>query len=207
MSDSASSNGDEAHTYTPNSRVDPLPAAPFGNAGSAYRAAKALALVATDRFIVEKRPHFSVVNVMPGYVIGANELVDTAARLAEGSNALVIGIISGASPPGKRPCSITDVRDLARIQVEALDENKVGGNASFLLIQSGQLAFNDANDIVRVNFPEAVKDGLLPLGGNVGSAYQKFDDSRTTEIFGRLRSYEDAVVSLVRQYLALKTTV
>ncbi|KAL5344293.1 hypothetical protein ACLOAV_010722 [Pseudogymnoascus australis] len=204
LSDAVASNGDSTTLYTPDTRVDPAPTAPYGNAGSAYRAAKALALLATDRFLTEKRPHFSIVNLMPGYVIGANELATSPAKLAEGSNALVIGIILGGKPPGKRPCSITDVRDLARIHVEALDESKVKGSRNFILKQSGDLTFDDANDIVKKHFPAAVASGIIPLGGSIGSAFQNLDGSAADKVFGALKSYEEAVVSVVGQFLAFK---
>lgn len=207
LSDAVASNGDSTTLYTPDTRVDPAPTAPYGNAGSAYRAAKALALLATDRFLTEKRPHFSIVNLMPGYVIGANELATSPAKLAEGSNALVIGIILGGKPPGKRPCSITDVRDLARIHVEALDESKVKGSRNFILKQSGDLTFDDANDIVKKHFPAAVASGIIPLGGSIGSAFQNLDGSAADKVFGALKSYEEAVVSVVGQFLAFKEKV
>ncbi|KFY29987.1 hypothetical protein V494_08338, partial [Pseudogymnoascus sp. VKM F-4513 (FW-928)] len=193
LSDAVASNGDSTTLYTPNTRVDPPPTSPYGNAGSAYRAAKALALLATDNFLKEKKPHFSIVNLMPGYVIGANELATSPAKLAEGSNALVIGIILGGKPPGNRPCSITDVRDLARVHVEALDESKVRESSSFILKQSGELTFDDANDIVRKHFPAAVASGIVPLGGSIGSAFQNLDGSAADKVFGTLRSYEEAV--------------
>jgi hypothetical protein len=195
--------GDEETVYTADSRVVPRPAAPWGDAASAYRSSKALALHAIDDFIREKKPQFSIVNIMPGYVIGCNELATKAEDLAEGSNLLALSIVLGMhiAPAGK-PVVITDLRDAARIHVEALDE-KVRGNSSFLL--AGELReFDDANDFVRKHFPTAVEKGLVPLGGSMPSLPLKLATKKTHEVFGSLKSYEDAVKSVIAQYIELK---
>ncbi|KAK9260647.1 hypothetical protein V1519DRAFT_492466 [Lipomyces tetrasporus] len=154
----ALSYGDSQNVYTPNSRVRSLPSAP-------YRASKVLALDATDRFLVESRPHFSIVNIMPGYVVGANELVSDASKAGAGSNGVVMAVVMGQKSPLARPASVVHVQDVARIHVAALDELRVPGSKSFLL-DSGRLSFDEAIDIVTKHFPEAVKDGTLPLGGS-----------------------------------------
>ena len=199
----ALSNGDPVNVYTANSRVTPLPTTPWGSAPAAYRSAKALALDATDRFLAEKKPKFSIINVMPGYVLGRNDLVNDAASLAKGSNALVIGIVSGVKAQAARPLVITDIRDIARIHVESLDEAKVQGNQSYLL-DAAQVPFDDAIDIAKKYFPDAVKDGTLPLGGSLPPAWLKVDGKKTREAFGALKTYEEAVVNLLEQYVELK---
>lgn len=208
MPDSALTNGDATIIYTSSSRVHPLPTAPWGNFASVYRAAKQLALDATDRFIKEKNPGFTVVNVMPGYVIGRNELINDADSLISGSNALILSIVKGLKSPGARPGTVTDIRDVVQIQVGSLDETKVVGNRSFLL-DIGHVVFDDANDIARRAFPEAVESGVLPLGGSIKPVWQSADVTETLKVFGPLKSYEDMVVSVVGQYvdLKLKTSV
>jgi hypothetical protein len=194
--------GDQENTYTPTSRLDPLPEAPWGNFALAYRAAKALALAASDRFLVDEKPLFTIVTVMPGCVIGANELATNRAALEKGSNALVLGIVRGQKQPAGRPCQVSDVRDLARIQIEALDEEKVKGSQSFF-VHSDRFAFDDAIEITKRNFPEAVATGVFPLGGSVPSIYQNIDSSSTVKTFGSLATYEESVKALLANYLAL----
>jgi len=58
---SALSNGDTGDVYPANSRLLPLPSAPWGDYNVEYRAAKALALDATDRFRQETSPFFTIV--------------------------------------------------------------------------------------------------------------------------------------------------
>jgi len=196
-------NGDATTIYTPSSRVRPAPTAPWGTFGESYRAAKALALDATDRFIAENKPSFTVVNVMPGYVIGANEWATDAKSLAAGSNGLVLSVVTGVKSPAARPGNITDIRDVARVHVGSLDEEKVKGNQSFLL-DVGQVRFDDALDVASREFADAVKEGVLPLGGTIPAVTNNVDASATVEVFGKLRGYEDAVKSLLEQFVALK---
>jgi nucleoside-diphosphate-sugar epimerase len=212
LSDADASTGSST-PISSSSRVDPLPAAPFSNytAASAYRASKALSLDATDRFVAEKKPHFAVVNVMPGYVIGRNELITDAKSLVSGSNALVLPIVLGSeSQPGKRPLMLTHVSEVARVEIESLDENKVAVNAgeskSFLLdggSASNGVDFDDAKEVVRKAYPQAVKEGKLKLGGGIGSAKLNIESAETVRVFGEMRSYECAVESVVGQYLEL----
>ena len=76
----------------------PLPTAPWGDLASAYRASKVLALDATERFLVEKKPHFTVVNVQPGYVVGPHALIEDAESLVSGSNAVVMSVVKVRLP-------------------------------------------------------------------------------------------------------------
>lgn len=163
-----------------------------------------LALDATERFIEEKKPHFAVVNVMPGYVIGRNELVTDAEALGIGSNGIPFSIMKGVLATGARPGSVTDLRDVVRVQVASLDEIKVVGNRSFAL-DVGHVVFNDLNNVARKAFPKEAETGVLPLGGSIDAVWQNVDVRETVEVFGPMRSYEDMVSSFLEQYLELKT--
>jgi hypothetical protein len=208
MSDNALSHGDSSTIYIPTSRVSPLPTAPWGSLASAYRAAKALALDATDRFVSEKKPGFGVVNVMPGYVLGRNELIlDEAEDLVSGSNAIPLSIVKGVKSPTTRPGTVTDVRDVARVHVGSLDEELVrvgAGEARSFLLDTGNVKFDDVNGIVEKAFPEAAQKGLVSLGGEIPAVWQNVDVRGTTEVFGDLRGFEEMVKSVVGQYLELK---
>ncbi|KAK9324466.1 hypothetical protein V1517DRAFT_351301 [Lipomyces orientalis] len=200
--DAALSYGDSKNVYTATSRVRPLPAAPWGDYSSTYRASKVLALDATDRFLAERKPHFSIVNIMPGYVVGANELVSDASSAGAGSNGVVMAVVMGQKSPHARPASVVHVHDVARIHVAALDEVSVPGSKSFLL-DSGRMSFDEVIGIVTKHFPDAVKDGTLPLGGSMPAAYQRLDVTDTIETFGPFKSFEDQVTSVVGHYLTL----
>lgn len=194
--------GDDVNVYSAKSRITPLPKAPYGNLASAYFSSKTLALDATERFLEEKKPHFSIVSIMPGFVVGRSELVTVAEDLLRSTNKVVLGPVLGqTSYP--RPCEVADVLDVSRIHVESLNEEKVVGNKSFL-VHSGKLAFDDALDIAAKHFPDAVKSGVLPLGGSQPSIFQKIDTSDTVNTFGPMHTYEEAAVETIGQYLELK---
>ncbi len=58
--------------------------------------------------------------------------------------------------------------------------------------------------IVKREFPEAVKKGVLPLGGKQPTKKVRLDASRTEEVFGiRFEGYETQVKSVAKHYLEL----
>jgi nucleoside-diphosphate-sugar epimerase len=151
----------------------------------------------------EKNPVFSVVNVMPGYVIGKNELADSRAKLRAGSNHVVLNIVTGIVNTNKVVGTVVDVRDVARVQVEALDETKVPGNYRNFVVEE-PVELNDAVAIVKQAFPEAFEKGVLMEGSSV-SVYQVYEGKDTREIFGELKTYEEMVKSVVGHYIELET--
>jgi nucleoside-diphosphate-sugar epimerase len=201
VSDYAMVNGDTTTIYNSHSRVRPLPSGPYQSAPQAYRASKVRALDAAERFYEERKPHFSIVHVMPSYVYGANELVIDARSVASGSNAMIMALVLGKTAPNASPGTVVHVDDVARIHVGALDENKVPGNANFLASISAE--FEDTLEIARKQFPEAVQDGRLPLGGKRATLLVNFDIEETVKVFGPLKSFEEMVKSVVGQYLEL----
>lgn len=212
LSNEAASSGSSVPLNS-SSRVFPLPEAPFAgyDASASYRASKALALDATDRFVAEKKPGFGIVNVMPGYIIGRHELLTEAKALVSGSNAVVLSIVLKSEPnPGKQPFMVSYLGDVARVHVEALDEVKVKvgkGESKGFLIDGGSLRtgvqFNNAKEIARNLFPESVADGKLKLGGGIESAELVIESEETVETFGELKDYEYMVGEVVGQYLEL----
>jgi nucleoside-diphosphate-sugar epimerase len=201
VSDTAMVNGDTTTIYTPRTRIQPLPTGPYQSAAQAYRASKALALNVAENFTAERHPHFSIVHIMPSYIFGANDLVTDANSVASGSNAILMGPVLGMSAPNASPGAVVHVDDVARIHVGALDEEKVPGNANFLA--SIPARFEDVLEIARRLFPEAVRDGRLPLGGKKATLPMTFDIQDTVAVFGPLKGFEEMVESLVGQYLGL----
>ncbi|KAH7400168.1 hypothetical protein BKA64DRAFT_476332 [Cadophora sp. MPI-SDFR-AT-0126] len=197
--------GDSIKTYTPQIRRSPLPTAPWGNPAVAYFNSKALSLDATDAFLSTQSPHFTIVNIMPGFVIGRSELVTKSDDLLKSTNAVPLSIILGVKGD-KKPAMITHIDDVARIHVAALDTAKVSGNRGFLLQSGdgGKIVFDDALEVAKEKFGSAVDEGILPLGGTTGNAYQIVDSSETDEVFGELKSYKEAVESVLGQFVELK---
>ena len=92
---------------------------------------------------------------------------------------------------------------MARIHVESLDEKKVVGSKSFLL-DAGPMTFDDALEVAKKEFPEAVKSGILPLGGHLPATFQILDTSDTVKTFGKMYTYPEAAKEIIGQYVELK---
>jgi nucleoside-diphosphate-sugar epimerase len=203
----ALSYGEENTIYTSSSRLDPLPQPPFEDVPSAYRGAKALALEATDKFLMEKKPHFTIVNLMPGYVFGRHEFATSAADLLATSNVIPLSIVLGKQLPGARPGTICHIDDVARIHVEALDEEKVKGNRDFVIDsrkEGEKVNFDDAKGVVERCFGKEVEQGVLKLGGGIGSVGLRINGEETRSVFGELKGYEESVREVVEQFVELK---
>jgi nucleoside-diphosphate-sugar epimerase len=188
------------------SRVRPLPEAPWGPPPVAYRKSKILALDAAEKFVAEKQPHFTLINIMPAYIIGPHELLTDASMASHGSNQMIMLVALGTAPlaPGARPGTVTGLEDAARVHVECLNEERFPGNRSFLIISPERIAFDDVKDIARKHFPEAVEDGRLPLSGSIPTVHFKADVSEELELFGPFKPFEEMVVGLLRPYLNMR---
>ena len=168
-----------------------------------YFVSKVLALDATDRFQAKNQPHFSIVNIMPSFVIGKNELVRAATLVPAGSNGVVMSILLGqkSSTPRLRPT--VHVQDVARVHVGVLDEQKVPEGRDFILA-ADQVPLDDAIGVVQQYFPEAIAKSLLPLGGSTPSVSTRLDVSDTIATFGAFKPFAEQVRDVVEQYVALK---
>jgi len=193
--------GDTTTVYTRESRIRPLPTGPYQSAPEGYRAAKALALDAAEKFHKKVKPSFSLVHVMPSYVLGANELVSDAKSVVRGSNGVLMSMLLGMEEQVATVGAVVHVDDVSRIHVEALNEEKVPAGANFLT--SIPVKFEHAFDIVKRLFPEAVEDGRLPLRGPRKTLPLMIDIQATVDTFGPLKGYEEMVKSVVVQYLRL----
>ena len=148
---------------------------------------------------------------MPGYVIGRNELITSAKKMIAGSNATVLTIVLGARAlTEKAPMMVSDLQDVARIEIQSLDLEKVkvaSGDARSFLIDGGSAIkgtkFNDARNIARKLFPKAVQEGKLKLRGGIESVGLLIESSNTVDAFGEMGNYEEMVREVVGQYLEL----
>lgn len=101
--------------------------------------------------------------------------------------------------------SSVSVHDTAKIHVLALDP-KIEGNQNFITAGDGVegVVWEDALEIVKRKFPEAVKSGVLPLGGKQPTRKVRVDAKRTEEVFGiKFEGLEEQVESVVGHYLKL----
>jgi nucleoside-diphosphate-sugar epimerase len=184
----------------------PFPVGPYTHPFEAYAASKVRALVATKEFVKEKKPEWDVINIMPSFVIGDNEIITDPKLISDGTvSAAFAQVLGGDSGWGNVPSTSIHVADIARLHVEALNP-KIEGNQSFLAVSEGERGtrWEEAIEIVNRNFPEAVKKGILPNNGKAATKRTKLDSSRTEKVFGfKFQSYEEQVKSVVKQYLTL----
>ncbi|EXJ86981.1 hypothetical protein A1O3_03938 [Capronia epimyces CBS 606.96] len=182
--------------------VEPDPHGPYDNDFVAYIASKKLAYNRTRDFIAKEKPNFTVVNIMPTFVVGKNELATTPKSVLSGSNSLPMIPVMGQHNPDGLPAKVCHVDDVAFVHIAALDSG-VEGNRNFGVDYRGDkpVEWDDAIDIVKKHFPEEVKKGVFPLGGSLKSLPMPFDATKTEETFGiKFKSYEEQIVSLAGHY-------
>ncbi|KAH6674428.1 hypothetical protein B0J14DRAFT_638154 [Halenospora varia] len=212
--------GDTTNTTTSSSRVHPLPnpSGPFPATGGppphvlAYLYGKTLALAATEKFITTQHPSFSIINIMPGYVLGRHELAVSTKDLWRSTNALVLAIVTGKQAEAPTPGSVVHVEDVAEMHVRCLDPAIVPlaqGRSTDFLMELGreignEMHWDDAQSIIKKYFVKALKDGTLKEGGTQPTTEQKVDIGKSAEVLGRpLKGYEEIVKNIVGQYLEL----
>ncbi|RFU79576.1 nadp-binding domain-containing [Trichoderma arundinaceum] len=186
---------------------DVLLEGPYGNSLFAYQASKALALQATEKFIAEKKPAFTIVNILPVFVVGRDDTVTEAANIAKGSNALLMGPLLGHARDQPLLGVTVHLDDVAKMHALALSPS-VKGNQDFLACaQPNELVdWNDSFEIVKKHFPKAYADGVfkfesIPRPVNVQAWV---DSTKAEKALGfKFRPYEDQVVDVVGHYLEL----
>ncbi|KZF25348.1 NAD(P)-binding protein [Xylona heveae TC161] len=199
---------DPTHPFTPTSRV-PLMSPPFPHAGIAYIASKVASLEATETWMRNHKPQFSVVNIHPSWVMGRAEcLGKDQDGLFNTTNRLVLNtIVKGqASPFPKMMRAVVDVHDVARLQVESLQKADIVGSGecrSFIASIPG--AYEEIPSIIQKRFPEEIRNGRITILGEQASFPLPIDSSDTEVTFGwKFRGLERIVTDLISQYIDLQ---
>jgi hypothetical protein len=147
------------------------------------------------------------VNLLPGYIIGRNALVKKSSELQASSNGIPVNIALGQVYDAARPAVITHIDDVARIHVEALDEERVKENPTYIL-EGGKdgekVVFEDGNRVVRREFPETLERGWIKEEGKLPPAYSVCDASETRKTFGELKGYDESLKDVLAQWVELK---
>ncbi|KIX96686.1 uncharacterized protein Z520_07405 [Fonsecaea multimorphosa CBS 102226] len=182
--------------------IEADPKGPYPDTFAAYAASKKLTLYRTYDFIRDSKPKFSIINVMPTFVIGRNELATTPQAIVAGSNALALGPILGNKSDSPMPSFVCHIDDVAFVHVAALDP-KVTGNQNFGVnyTSSTPINWDDGIEIVKKHFPKEVEAGVFPLGGTAPSVQVPFDASKTEETLGlKFKDFEEQIVNLASWY-------
>jgi nucleoside-diphosphate-sugar epimerase len=175
---------------------------PYETEFAAYAASKVAALQEAEAWIKRERPAFDVIHLHPAFIEGRNELATNAREAMKGTNAVVLGIALGKQFGGFAGATVHN-DDVARVHVQSLDP-QIPGNRSYILSQATR--WNDAKDIIKRAFPEAVAKRRLPNCGSATNIDIKFDSSLTEKTFGfTFISFEEQVKSVVGHFLEIRT--
>ncbi|KAL8992223.1 MAG: hypothetical protein Q9169_007267 [Polycauliona sp. 2 TL-2023] len=175
------------------------------NIHAAYHTSKTRAYKATQDFLQAKKPHFTIINIMPSFAIGKHELLTTHEEITSRgtSNGITLAPIFGDGIPFPVPGVSVDIEDVAKVHVAALDP-QIDGNQDFV-VSAGGLAgiqWNDAKEIVKKRFPDAVDKGVFPLRGSTETRLMKVDGSKAERVFDfKYKDFEEQIVSVIGWYL------
>lgn len=141
-------------------------------------------------------------------MIGPNELATSPGSFTapSASNSFLLGSILGRTSPVPLAGTTVYVDDSAMIHVKALTSDQIGNEGGDFVLNSSVegIVWDDALDIVKKHFLDAVDNGILPLGGHTPTGKRKIDGSKAENVFGiKYRNFEEQVVGLVGQYVQL----
>ncbi|KAK7035400.1 hypothetical protein VNI00_011931 [Paramarasmius palmivorus] len=174
----------------------------------AYVISKVLSAQAVLDYVATNKPHYSVINVLPGTTIGRNELASVSKELLAGSNIVALAPLLGIPFPPVHSV-VSHIDDAAIAHIRSLDIDVAPGTARNVIpvvntaANPDAFTWNDAIDIVKSKFP-GVAGTAFPLGGNVPKNKTLVDTSEDEKVLGiKFKSYEEAVLDLVGQFLQL----
>ena len=129
-----------------------------------------------------RNAHFSIINLMPGWILGPEELAKNKQEAFKGSNIILAWLFADLSlapylalPPDEYPPLLSEtvhLDDVVEAHVKALDTERIPSKyQSFLLCSDAPTGpkIMDAVDIVRRELPQEVADGKIPFAGKLGT--------------------------------------
>lgn len=189
--------------FGPTSRA-PTPTGPFSNEVQAYAGGKVAALNAAEKWMAEngETVAFDLINIIPGFIFGRNELAESVAELRVGStNSILLNLLLGSKNEWPYNGNAILGTDVAKLHVLALDP-KVKGNQSF--VASTPIIWEDAMDVLRTTFSAELEAGRFSVEGKQPTLPIKMDGTKTEEALGiKFAPYEDQVKQVAEQYLEL----
>lgn len=150
-----------------------------------------------------EKPKFDIISMLPSVILGPNPLITSPEGYKTGTNRYVVNLLQGSRTDSPGLGVTVHVDDCALAHVKALDP-KVKGNQDFILSSSENVVYDDAIEIVKKWFPDAVESGKLSVDGDLPQTKITFDLTATENVLGiKGRSYEDQVKGIVGHYLEL----
>ncbi|TVY90361.1 putative uncharacterized oxidoreductase [Lachnellula willkommii] len=168
-----------------------------GTAFHLYYASKLLANAASWSFMSTQNPQFTLVSLHPTCVVGHHILQTHSSELASCTNSYLFNPIMTGNAAPKTNC--VHVLDVADAHLRALDEERVKGNASFLISGAAPLR-EETVRILEKYYPDA--GWKLRTGG--GTDVWDIDTGKAERELGmEWRSYEMMVREVMDQQLGL----
>lgn len=194
------------YAFTAEDRADEIPP-PYPMEVVAYVASKIASLRRGEAWMKEQKPDFDVVWINPSYVGGRDDLATKVEDFNQGTNRYFLGAVVGEKMASAMPPAVkmyVHVDDVAKAHIESLDKEKVEGNQAFMLSSDGKgPGFNEQKEVVAKDFPEAVKSGVFAMDGSFMDLQCYADNSKTEKAFGKLKSFDEIVTSVVGHYLEM----
>ncbi|TAQ84517.1 hypothetical protein B7494_g7148 [Chlorociboria aeruginascens] len=182
----------------------PFNPGPYSSALVAYADSKVRALATTHEFVQMQKLGFDVINLMPSFIIGTNELITSISEFNKGTNHLLLDQVLGVSGD-PRPGTTVWLDDVASIHVKALSPEVQGGE-DFILTAEGKdgIVYADAKKVIAENFPKEVEKGVFKNDGTQPSLKLLYDTSKAEKTFGvKFEGVETQVLDIARTYLTL----
>ncbi|KAI0571906.1 NAD-binding-10 multi-domain protein [Pyrenophora tritici-repentis] len=190
---------------------------PLKSPHNAYTAAKAQCMDYLAHTQVTGQLGFSIVQIIPGTVIGPSEFCDTAEEALAHMDRQTKALLFDDVPP-RYAFGFVHVQDCAKIHIEALDEEKVKSEdlpkwfVAAGTVEEGIDAtqlWNAAADMIEKEFGDEVNTGLFKVGRTKVPINAPFraDSQLTEELLlggGRIRGLEESVREVARWYVGLK---
>ena len=165
---------------------------------------------------LSKKTPFSIVQVIPGTVIGPSEFVATRSQALKHIDRQTKALLFDEMAP-RYAFGFVHVRDCARVHIEALNEENVKSNDLppwFVAAGTseeaidGETIWNKAADMVEKDFRKGVEEGVFKIGRSkipINMPYRV--DSRSTEkvLLGgdKIKGFEECVKEVAQWYLNL----
>ncbi|CAA7268937.1 unnamed protein product [Cyclocybe aegerita] len=175
----------------------------------AYVISKVLSAKLVEKFVEERKPHFTVASILLGTTIGRFELASESKELVSGSNIVPLAPLLGFPFPPTQSVFI-HIDDAAQSHIKALTIDIAPGTVRKIVpvyntaANPDAFTWDDSITIVKKHFPGVIESGAFPLGGTVPKRKCLVDSSEDEKVLGlKFKTYEEAVVDLITQFLTL----
>ncbi|KAF2819294.1 NAD(P)-binding protein [Ophiobolus disseminans] len=190
---------------------------PLKSPHQAYCASKSQCMNYLNDLRISKKSPVSIVQVIPGTVIGPSEFIFTRLQALQQIDRQSKALLFDDMAP-RYAFGFVHVQDCARVHIEALDEEKVSGEdvppwyvaaATYEEGSNGAMIWNKASDMIENEFGNDIEDGVFKLGRSkmpINMPYRV--DSRMTEKMflggDKMRGFEECVKEIAQWYMSLK---